>query len=165
MITDLAGLSGLWVGLVKSRPNLEYVSFDHGFCDLFIKDPSKQSKAENNGNIWARRPPPLSGLEEYLVGEANDCFRARKVRWIPPLMPCCLCNLGLATDPARIHLQIPEMGGLTGFYPGHEDSKGAWYSANGGIYHLPTGRPWWGRGWLLPLAHLSFRFTSLLPMS
>jgi hypothetical protein len=83
MITDLAGLSGLWVGLVKSRPNMEYVSFDHGSCDLLRKDPSKQTKAENNGNIWARRPPPLSQLERYLVEEANNGFRTRKGRWAP----------------------------------------------------------------------------------
>lgn len=81
MITDLAGLSGLWVGLVKSRPILEYVAFDHGFCDPLIKDPSKQRKAANSGNIWVRGLPPFSQLERYLVQEANNCFRTRKGRW------------------------------------------------------------------------------------
>lgn len=99
MITDLAGLSGLWVGLVKSRPILEYVAFDHGFCDLLIKDSSKQTKAVNSGNIWVRGLPPFSSWKGTWCRRQTTALEPGRADGIPNLMSCCLHDLGQAVDP------------------------------------------------------------------
>lgn len=164
MITDLADFSGLWVGLVKHMPNLEYVSFDCGFHEFLIQDPVKTKQTSKNGDIWVSCLFPLLQWKGLCWKSQTMTLEPEKADGMPNLMSCCLCDLGQATDPPCLH-SLQENGNVDVSALGMRLQRGHSVQQMLASNICPQGGLGGKYDWPPPLAHISYNFALLLPMS
>lgn len=111
-------------------------------------------------------PPPVNGHTWWR--KQARALEPGKADGMPNLASCCLCDLGQATDPPYSHFPTPKkMGMLPSFCTGHgmKSQRGHSVQQMLAFNICPQGGLGGEYDWLLPLAHISFNFASLLPVS
>lgn len=166
VITDRAGSSGLWVGLAQSMPNLECVFWTMAFVSSLQSSRQNKPKQQVVAHLdeLLTTPPPGNGPTWWR--RRTRALEPGRADGMPNLVSCCLCDLGQATDPPFSHFPTSkkwECYHLSAL--GMKSQRGHSVQQMLAFNICPQGGLGGEYDWLLPLAHISFNFASLLPMS